>query len=526
VPELLEGGAVKELVYHRLFLPAIERHAGAPCVHDGPYHATFAEHGERVLRLASAMSRELGLSREDRFALLSLNGHEMMELEQAGLLGAGIVVPLNIRLSPDDLAHILADSESSVLFVDARLAEVYDKAVVPRRGELPLRTVVLVGEADVPRDAAYEELLRAGEPEAPAEPEEEDAATLVYTGGTTGRPRGALRSQRSEALYVYHAVMAGGVACRRGWTYLHQAPMFHATAMVSVFSATAFGVTSVVLPGFEPAACLDAIEQYGVDETVLVPTMLQMLFAHPAFAPERLRTLRRIGYGAMPMPPALLERLLELLPGVELVQGFGMTEAGVLTMLGPDEHRGELLGSVGRAVPGVVLSIQDAEGRFLSPGEAGEVCARGGNLMREYWRDPEATAEAFRGGWYHTGDVGYLDEQGYLYLVDRLKDMIVTGGENVYSVEVEAALASHPAVAQVAVIGIPHEVWGEQVHAIVVPHPGASVSAEDIVAHARARLASYKVPKSVELRAEPLPMSAAMKPLKRELRRPYWEGRR
>jgi len=248
--------------------------------------------------------------------------------------------------------------------------------------------------------------------------------------------------------------------------------------------------------------------------------MLQMMFDHERFAPERIASLRRLGYGGMPMTPALLDRLMTILPGVELVQGYGMTEAGALTVLGPSDHgRRELLTSVGRAVPGVVLSIQDPNGTVLGPGQVGEVCAQGGNLMAGYWADPDATSEAFRGGWYHTGDAGQLDGEGYLFLADRLRDMIVTGGENVFSLEVENAIASHPAVLQVAVIGVPHERWGEQVHAVVVVRPGASLSAEDVVAHARRSLAGYKVPKSVELRSEPLPLSAAMKPLKRELRR-------
>jgi acyl-CoA synthetase (AMP-forming)/AMP-acid ligase II len=222
------------------------------------------------------------------------------------------------------------------------------------------------------------------------------------------------------------------------------------------------------------------------------------------------------------MPPSLLDRLLHILPGVELVQGFGMTEAGALTMLQPDDHaRPELLTSVGRAVPGVTLSIQSSDGRILGPDQTGEVCARGGNLLAGYWKDEAGTREAFRGGWYHTGDVGRIDREGYLFLVDRVKDMIVTGGENVYSVEVESTIARHPAVAQVAVIGVPDPTWGERVHAVVVPKPGQTLDNEEVVSFARRSLAAYKVPKSVEIRAEALPMSAALKPLKRELRRQY-----
>jgi long-chain acyl-CoA synthetase len=260
----------------------------------------------------------------------------------------------------------------------------------------------------------------------------------------------------------------------------------------------------------------------------MVPTMIGMTLAHPDFRPERLASLEILTYGASPMPAPLLDRLLSMFPGMKLYQGYGMTEnAGLLTALGPDEHRrgGELLRSVGRPVPGAIVTIQDADGTILAPGEVGEVCARAGNFMREYWKRPAETEEAFAGGWYHTGDAGRLDASGYLYLVDRVKDMIVTGGENVYSAEVEDAVASHPAVAQVAVIAIPHDIWGEQVHAVVVLRPGEVATEQAIQDHARQSIAGYKVPKSVEFRTEPLPMSGAMKVLKRELRQPYWEGR-
>jgi long-chain acyl-CoA synthetase len=262
--------------------------------------------------------------------------------------------------------------------------------------------------------------------------------------------------------------------------------------------------------------------------TVMVPTMIAMLLHHDAFRPERLASLRTLTYGASPMPAPLLDRLLGMFPALDVLQGYGMTESSaVLTVLGAAEHRagGAALRSAGRPLAGIVLSIQDTAGNVVPAGVTGEVCARGGNFMREYWKQPKATEDAFRGGWYHTGDAGYLDEHGYLFLVDRVKDMIVTGGENVYSVEVENAIASDPDVAQVAVIGIPDETWGEAVHAVVVPKPGTHPTAEQIIAHARLSIAGFKVPKSVEIRTEPLPLSGALKVLKKDLRAPYWEGR-
>ena len=227
------------------------------------------------------------------------------------------------------------------------------------------------------------------------------------------------------------------------------------------------------------------------------------------------------------MPTPLLERLLHDYPKMEIFQGYGMTEAAaLLTSLGPEDHvpGSPRLHSAGQAMPGIAVTVQDEAGNILKPHHTGEVCARSGNIMREYWNRPAETETAFRGGWYHTGDVGYLDEDGYLFLVDRLKDMIVSGGENVYSTEVENAIADHPSVAQVAVIGIPDKRWGEAVHAVVVLHPGAHATEAELRHHARHLIAGYKVPKSIEFRAEPLPLSGALKVLKRELRAPYWEG--
>jgi acyl-CoA synthetase (AMP-forming)/AMP-acid ligase II len=312
------------------------------------------------------------------------------------------------------------------------------------------------------------------------------------------------------------------------FVYLHQTPMFHAASLGAILAVPAVGGQTTFVPMFQPGSVLDVIERHQVSMTVMVPTMVAMLLDHADFKPERLRSLQILTYGASPMPTALVERVLRTFPDMQLFQGYGMTEnCGLLTCLGPEEHRqgGNLLRSAGRPMPGSVVSIQDESGNVVPPGEHGEVCAQAGNYMQQYWNRPQETEAAFRGGWYHTGDAGYLDEDGYLYLVDRVKDMIVTGGENVYSAEVENAISSHPAVAQVAVIGIPSEQWGEAVLAIVVPKPGTEVGEDEIKAWARERIAGYKVPKSVEFRTEPLPLSGAMKVLKRDLRAPYWEGR-
>jgi acyl-CoA synthetase (AMP-forming)/AMP-acid ligase II len=521
---------MKELVYHRLFVPALERWGDKEVMHDGEYHATLAQHGERVFRLAHGMRAHLGVKPGDRVAIMAANSHQFLELYHAGFLGACVVNPLNLRLAGKELQYILEDSGTEVVFVDPLFAEHFDRNLGDARDRLGIRHVVLMGEGDVPHDVAYEDVVAAGEPEVCPEPEEDDPVILMYTGGTTGLPKGVLLDHRAEMLNLYHVAMVIGM--REDAVYLHQTPMFHAASMAAILGIPSNGASSVFIPMFEPGAVLDLIERYQVTQTVMVPTMIAMLLNHPGFTPERMESLKVLTYGASPMPTALLEKLLTTFPEMELSQGYGMTESSsVLTFLTHEDHAkgGDILGSAGRPVPGVVISIQDPTGKVLPPGQGleGEVCARAGNLMREYWNKPDATAEAFRDGWYHTGDAGHLDANGYLYLVDRVKDMIVTGGENVYSIEVENAISSHPAVDQVAVIGIPHETWGEQVHAIVVLKPGTSASdelAEEIKAHARESVAGYKVPKSVEFRRDPIPLSGAMKPLKRELRKPYWEG--
>jgi len=514
---------MKELVFHRQFFPALERWPDRMGFHDGTYHASFQQHGDRVMRLAHAMRHQLGLESHDRFAVMSCNSHQYLELYHAGFLGAGVINPLNLRLAGNELQHVLRDSGATVAFVDEVFADHFARNIASIRDELPLRHVVIIGAGDQPHDLRYEELLAAGEPVVPPEPEEGDPAVLMYTGGTTGEAKGALLDQRAEMLNLYHIGLAVDLGDAR--VYLHQTPMFHAASMGGIIGIPATGGSSVFVPLFEPGQVMDAIESYRVDWTMMVPTMIAMVLNHPDFRPERLASLRDLVYGASPMPASLLERLMTAFPDLGLWQGYGMTESSsVLTFLSDVDHRrgGEVLRSAGRPVMGVELSVRRADDSPAARGENGEVCARGGNLMREYWNRPEQTEAAFRGGWYRTGDEGHLDADGYLFLVDRVKDMIVTGGENVYSIEVENAISSHPAVEQVAVIGIPHAVWGEQVHAIVVLHDGCTVEPEELREHARRTIAGYKVPKSIEFRTEAIPLSGALKPLKRELRAAYW----
>jgi long-chain acyl-CoA synthetase len=524
---------MKELVYPRLLLPRVEQLPDKVAFVDVStggirYQGTFASHLDRLLRLTHSMRVVLGIEPGDRFGVLAMNGHEYLELYHAAMFGAAIINPLNTRFTPIELAYVLNDSGSRVVFTDPEFAPILAHARVA--GARIDKVVIIGGEPDAGVTGAdatlgYEDLLAVGKPVMPPEPEEEDAAILMYTGGTTGFPKGALLEQRAEVLNVYHVLAVLGLREER--RFLFQSPMFHAALVAGVLGIPASGATSVTIPMFEPGLVLRTIEEQRIDTTMVIPIMLSMLEQDEGFSPERLRSLRQLVYGASPISQDLIVRWLQMLPDTDFLQGYGMTEAAsALTFLGPEDHRlgGNALTAAGRPLFGVELQLTDSLGNALPRGEAGEVCARGGNLMREYWHKPEETEAVLRDGWYRTGDIGFVDEAGLLHVTDRLKDMIVTGGENVYSIEVENAIGSHPAVAQVAIIGIPSEKWGEAVHAIVVLREGTKATAEELIAHARKVLAGFKVPKSVEFRDGPLPLSGAFKPLKRELRRYFWEG--
>ena len=515
---------MEELIYPRLLLEAASRASQRPAfIDDDGSEEKLAEHVERSLRLADAHRKRLGLSREDRFAVLAGNSRHYVNLWHTAFLGGGIINPLNTRLAPKELAFILKDSASKVVYVDATFAPVIEQI----RSELSdLESVVLIGDGDVAHDLRYDEVAAAGEPSV-IDVREDDLAVLMYTGGTTGLPKGVVHTQRSQTLNVYRMGFMFGFFTSTS-TFLNSTPMFHAGGAMGAMGMPSSGGTTVIHGSFDPARLIADIERHQVTHIGVVPTMIGMALAHPDFDPKKFASLRFMAYGASPMPTATLDRIMQLMPHVSLCQTYGMTEASaVLTCLTPEDHDrgGKALRSAGRSLPGVALSIRDDAGAELPLGETGEVWARAGSFMVEYLNRPEETAAVFQDGWYRSGDAGYLDDEGYLFLVDRTKDMIVTGGENVYSTEVENAISTHPAVLQVAVIGIPSERWGEQVHAVVVPRPGQSVSEAEIVEHARDQIAGFKLPKSVELRTEPLPLSGALKVLKRELREPYWRGR-
>jgi acyl-CoA synthetase (AMP-forming)/AMP-acid ligase II len=513
---------MQELVYARLLFGALDRYPATVAFVDDESgeQDTLAAHVERSVRFAAALRDELGLRRGDRFAVLAGNSRHYVNLWHAGLIGGSVITPVNTRLAPKEIAFILADAGCRAAVCDATFAPLVEE----HRAALPaLEHVILLGPGDVAHDCTYDELVAAGDDRLPEEPAEDDPATLMYTGGTTGSPKGAVLTQRGQALSVYR--MGFMLDCfEKQEIYLQATPMFHGGGAMGTLTIPVSGGTTVVQERFEPGAFMHAAERHQVTITGLIPTMVERILHHESFAPERLASLHRLAYGASPMPVGLLHELQELLPAVDLVQAYGLTETStVVTFLTPDDHRrgGDVLLSAGRALPGIRVSVQDDAGLPLPPGDTGEVCIRSGGVMVGYLNRDDETEASFRDGWFRTGDVGRLDQEGYLYLVDRTKDMIVTGGENVYSSEVESVISTHPAVAQVAVIGIPSERWGEEVHAVVVCRDGMTTTEADVIAWARQSLAGFKLPKSVELRSEPLPLSGAMKVVKRELRAAY-----
>ena len=319
---------------------------------------------------------------------------------------------------------------------------------------------------------------------------------------------------------------ATGEFVSAGGTYLHAAPMFHAADQAGGFGGALVGVTHVIVPGFDPKVVLDAIAVHKVTDALLVPTMIQVLVDHPDIAAVRPHQLpqprvRRLGHR-----PGRARAHQEEPPERRLMQAYGMTELSpVTTLLRFADHEGDRIRSAGRAAPHSEVRILDADDNEVPRGTVGEICSRGGHVMLGYWNKPEETAAAIRNGWMHSGDGGYMDVDGFVYVVDRIKDMIVTGGENVYSAEVEQAVALHPAVAACAIIGIPDPEWGERVHAVVVLAPGATVTPEELREHCKGHIAGYKAPRSAEF-IDALPVNGAGKVLKRDLRAPYWEGSR
>jgi acyl-CoA synthetase (AMP-forming)/AMP-acid ligase II len=479
---------------------------------------SVAESVERIARLASGLIA-LGVQRGDRVGILALNSDRYLEYFFAVPWMGAAINPVNIRWSPVEIAYSLAESDTRVLFVDDAFAPM----IPALREQFPgLGSVIHCGEGEPPTcTVEYETLLTDHPPIEDTRTGGEELLGVFYTGGTTGHPKGVMLSH-NNLLTSSIGTLASGHFFSPGGRLLHTAPLFHLAGVGSWAAGCQVGSTHVILPMFSPAEVMKAIAEYRVTDALLVPTMIQMLVDDPAIADNDMSSVVNLVYGASPISEAVLGRARKVFPAAGFTQAFGMTELSpCATVLTPTDHDNPaLLRSVGRAAPHVEVRIVDPDDHEVPRGEVGEVVVRGDNVMLGYWNRPQDTATAVRDGWMHTGDGGRMDENGYVFIVDRIKDMIITGGENVYSAEVENALASHPAVAACAVIGLPDSDWGERVHAVVVLLPGQQTTEAELRAHCKTLIAGYKSPRSVEF-VDAMPISGAGKILKNELRKQH-----
>lgn len=477
---------------------------------------TFAELEDATARVASALLA-LGLKKGDRIAWFGKNSATYFALF-FGAARAGIVMtPVGWRLAEPEAAYIIDNCEAKLLFLGDGF-----EACVGTLGKRPGLTRCFTAQEaralikDSPR----------GEFE-PSRPE--DAVLQLYTSGTTGRPKGAVLSNRN--LFGLRKAGLENPPPHTLWdedeAVLVAMPCAHIGGTGLGIVALASGLPGIVLAEFDPARVFDAVENRGVTRFFIVPAALQLLLNHPDCASTDFSRVKYISYGASPIPLELLRQCIEMF-GAQFVQNYGMTETtGTICVLPPEDHSVEgnkRMRSAGKPLPGVELIIRGAEGQALPPGEIGEIVTRSSSNMLGYWRLPDATASTMDAeGWIATGDVGYMDEDGYVFIYDRAKDMIISGGENVYPAEVESAIYGHPDVLEVAVIGVPDKAWGEAVKAVCVPRPGHTIDPANIISWARERLAGFKVPKSVDT-IDALPRNPSGKILRRELRAPYWEG--
>jgi len=487
-------------------------------------YAAFDRHTNQVANALIAA----GVKPGEAITYLGKNSDHYFELVIGASKAGAIMSPIGWRLAPAEVAYIIDDAEAKLLFVGPECLECAGAALALAQTK-PARIAMEAGAHGAPTFEAWRDAQPATDPNVALAPE--DTALLLYTSGTTGRPKGVMLTSgnlmRSRRKLAESAM--GWNEWKRGETNLVAMPAAHIGGTGWGLVGLINGVKNVVAREFNPVEVLEFIERDRIAKMFMVPAALQFVIRMPRAREIDYSSLTHILYGASPMPVDLLRECMEVF-GCGFVQQYGMTETtGTITYLPPQDHdpKGNArMRSAGLPMPGVEMCILDAEGNRLAPNQIGEVATRSAANMKGYWRKPDATTATVDGdGWLRTGDAGYLDEDGYLFIQDRIKDMIISGAENIYPAEVENAVHGHPHVAEVAVIGVPDEMWGEAVKAIVVPKPGVTPDAADIIAFARSRIAHYKAPKSVDFLDRPLPRNASGKILRRELREPYWAGR-
>jgi len=490
----------------------------------GERRRTWQETADRVARLAGGLAA-LGVGRGDRVGILAVNSDRYLEAYYGIAWAGAVVVPGNIRWSEAEHSYAFRDAGVRLLIVDRLFS-----SLLPAFADIKFDAVIFMDDGDpAPGTIGFEELIAVHGAIPDHCSRDDDLVGIFYTGGTTGFPKGVMLSHRS----IISSFLCSAALTYRGESpvFLHSAPMFHLADASCVYGVTMTGGAHVMLPLFSPAGVIDAVTRCGANSLVLVPTMFAMIDQHLRAEPADLSGVTHITYGASPISEALLRRAIEMFPRAQFSQAYGQTELSpVATVLeprfhalsGPDSGK---LRSAGRAAPGIDVRIVDETMREVSRGTVGEIAVKSPGCMIGYWNQPDLTAETIVDGWLRTGDAGYMDEDGFVFVVDRVKDMIISGGENVFSAEVENALSSHPAVLECAVIGVPDDHWGERVHAVIRLRDSMVVEVDALIAHCHARIAGYKCPRSFDLRSEPLPISGTGKILKTELRKPYWEGR-
>jgi fatty-acyl-CoA synthase len=495
----------------------------------GAERLTYGQLGERIDKFSSALS-QLGVLRGAGVAYISFNCHRLLEGYYAVPQIGAILLPINIRLTPPDIAYIIADAGARVVVVDRQLAGL----LAPIISSLPkIKHVILMGgdpKADISfKGVDYEDLIaKAPDTFSPPPLEEDDIAELFYTSGTTARPKGVALTHRNLVTHAYSSMVCAHLNDTDA--ILHSIPLFHVNGWGTPHTLTAVGGRHVMVPRFDPEHILEVIERERITAAFLVPTMAVALMSAPSWKTRDLSSLRRVMLGGAATPPGVLKGLDERLPDAMVFCGYGLSETSpILTSALPKADVREDKNAsrparltAGLPVPGVDVEILDGEGLPLPhDGVAvGEICARGNAIFDGYWNQPEETAKFIVDGWFHTGDMGSIDDQGYVSVVDRKKDIIITGGENVASIEIEKAVYDHPAVLECAVIGVPDEKWGEAPAAIVVLKPGQTLDVAELVEHCRGTLAHFKVPKHVRF-VEALPKGGTGKILKRELRESF-----
>lgn len=495
---------------------AKERPDGPAFDQDGRV-TSYAE-ADLITRQLIALLQTRGIEKGDRIAWLGKNRDTYFLLYIAAARMGAVMVPIGWRLAPREIAYILTDTEAKLLFAEGEFVATAHKVA----GEVPANPEVI--DAEAARTAAG-----GFEPADYTPPSADDPVLQLYTSGTTGNPKGAMLSNHN-LLGLRNPAIAAGLDWQfyePGDCMLIAMPCAHIGGTGLVNIAVASGVRSLVQAEFSPVGVIEAIEA-GATHMFIVPAALQMVVQHPRAASTDFSNLKYLMYGAAPMPLELLKEAVRTMPTTKFLQAYGMTEtSGTISILPPEDHSlegNERMRSAGKASPGVEIEVRGPDNVEVPRGDIGEVCIRSPSNTAGYWRLPEATAKTIDpDGWLHTGDAGIMDADGYVYIQDRIKDMIISGGENVYPAEVESAIYGHPAIAEVAVIGVPSAKWGEEVKACVVAKPGETVDEADVIAWARERIAAFKAPKSVDV-IPVMPRNASGKILRRELRAPYWEG--